>query len=178
MDHLNNPTPRHPISWAMGLVAAPLLEWHAANPGRGLEPFNAAMTLIVLVLVLSPLTRFEMSFRVFNTVHAPTPNSQDRAYQYSKRHPGMAYFPWNPLSTLMGEGKFYHFAYGMFDRDLANYPISRDHFRRNFPANARYVCFHSVYHQHVNALKARAMMYLPEFKRQCRDRRTSRMDLL
>ena len=162
--HWNNYAPS-PYFLGMGLIAL-LLEWSASNRRRGLRSFNASLTLIVLVLVLSPLTRGDESFSVINTVHPPSSNVQDVAFQYALRHPGTAYFPWNPLSSLLAEGKLYHFEFGMSDRELAGYPVSQRHFRQNIPANIRYVCFRPGNLQVFGKRFEKTMRYLPEFRRQ------------
>ena len=50
-------------------------------------------------------------------------------------------FPWNPLEHLVAEGRLYHFEYGVFDRILAGYPLTADHFRRHIPEHTRLVCY-------------------------------------
>ena len=101
---------------------------------------------------------------MINTVRPPSEyRAQEVAYRYSLRHPWTAYFPWQPLSTLLGEGKVYHFEYGMFDRELANFPVSQRHVRQNIPANLRYVCFPPYYKGFQFFQKS--MKYLPEYGR-------------
>lgn len=85
-------------------------------------------------------------------------NPQQIAYEYAKKHPGEAYFPWNPLSSLMAEGKLYHFEYGLFDRELAGFPVSDDHFRAYIPPNVRIIAFSQRNDGYV-------MRFLPEFSR-------------
>ncbi len=63
------------------------------------------------------------------------------AEQYLRKHQGEVYFPWNPLIHLAVEGKSYHFEYGVFDRDLAGFPVRDDHFLRHIPARTRLVCY-------------------------------------
>jgi hypothetical protein len=64
-----------------------------------------------------------------------------QAYRYAAAHPGEAYFPWYPLASLLAEGHWYHFSYGVFDRELAGRRIGEDHFLRYVPRNPKYVCF-------------------------------------
>jgi hypothetical protein len=160
--HWNNYAPA-PYFLGLALLAL-LMEWHATNLRRGLRSFNASLTLIVLIAVLSPMTRGDESFRVMNVVHPLSSNPQEIAYRYALRHPGMAYFPWHPLSSLLAEGKLYHFEFGMSDRELAGYPVSQPFFRQNIPANVRYVCFPAG-HKVFNKRFEKTMAYLPEFTR-------------
>jgi hypothetical protein len=60
---------------------------------------------------------------------------------FLRRHPGEAYFPWQPLPHLLVERKLYHFAYGLFDRELGGHGITEQHFQRFVPEHCRYVCF-------------------------------------
>ncbi len=84
-------------------------------------------------------------------------NPQERAYEFARTHPGKAYFPWNPLSTLMAEGQLYHFDYNVYDRQLAGFKPSDAHFRAHIPPEMQYVLFHE------NAHDQRVLAFLPEF---------------
>lgn len=149
-----------PYFLAMALIAV-LMEWYETNLRRGFKSFNAHLALIVLILVLAPLTRGAEGFAVINAVRDPMNNQHEQAYRYLKRHPGMAYFPWLPMSHLRAEGKIYHLEYGMSDRELGGFHVSPDHFRRNTPANFRYVCY---FGDPPPPLK-QTMRYLPDFTR-------------
>jgi hypothetical protein len=125
---------------SLGLIAL-VMEWYATNRQRGLRLFNAGLTLIMLVLVLSPLSKCgEDNFVTFNTIHPLMPNANEDAYRYSLRHPGTAYFPFHPVSSLLGEGKVYHHLFGMVDREWAGHPLTAKHFREHLPANLKYIC--------------------------------------
>ena len=84
-------------------------------------------------------------------------NPQEEAYRYALAHPGEAYFPWNPLSTLLAEGRLDHFDYNVYDRELAGFPLSEKHFRAHLPPSPRVVFFHDDAHDQ------RVMRYLPSF---------------
>lgn len=66
-------------------------------------------------------------------------NALERAYLYSRKNPGRVYFPWHPLAALLGEGRLYHFDYGIFDRKLAGDPPSREHLWANLPEEMRFI---------------------------------------
>jgi hypothetical protein len=76
-----------------------------------------------------------MNFQAHN--HA----AMDRAVSYARAHPGRVYFPWNPLLTLMAEQRAYHFAYGVYDRELAGMPVTPEHFRAGLPADVQEVLY-------------------------------------
>jgi hypothetical protein len=84
--------------------------------------------------------------------------SRQTAYEYAKRHPGEVWFPWDPLTSLMAEGKSYHFIYGLYDRSLSGFPLSQEHFLRHMPSNIRIVAdpWDDLSYRYVSLL-------LPEF---------------
>ena len=67
--------------------------------------------------------------------------AMDWAVSYAREHPGQVYFPWNPLLTLMAEHRAYHFAYGVYDRELAGMPVTPEHFRAGLPADVTEVLY-------------------------------------
>ena len=83
------------------------------------------------------------------------PNPHQQAYEFARAHPDEAYFPGHPLSTLLADGKLYHFAYGVIDRTLGGSPPSPAHFRANLPSHLEYVV--------VRGGDRKTMDYLPEF---------------
>ena len=56
---------------------------------------------------------------IFVAIRDVDNNQQEIAYRRSKAHPGVVYFPWQPLSTLLGEGRLYHFEWGAYDHYVA-----------------------------------------------------------
>ena len=68
-------------------------------------------------------------------------NPQESAFRYVQNHPGKGYFPWTPLAHLLGEGRLYHFDYGMSDRRLGNHPITREHFWHHVPRELEFVAY-------------------------------------
>jgi hypothetical protein len=89
-------------------------------------------------------------------------NDERVAYEYIRRHPGEAYFPWNPLSSLMAEGKAYHFYFGLLDRELAGFKVRPGHFLADIPANIRIVAYPGKSpKESIDYMKT----YLPEFRK-------------
>jgi hypothetical protein len=80
------------------------------------------------------------------------------AWNYARENPGKAYFPWDPLATLMAEGRMYHFEYGVLDRIYAGHPPETTRMRHDLPAGAEVVIY-------PRADYPRTMLreYLPEF---------------
>jgi hypothetical protein len=56
-------------------------------------------------------------------------------YQYALKHPGKAYFPWNPLADFFAEHRFYHFDSALLDREVAGYGIDCHQFISGIPPN-------------------------------------------
>ncbi len=66
-------------------------------------------------------------------------NSNQLAYEFAARHPGEAYFPWQPLASLLAEGRLYHFEFGMADRYFGGYEPSPAHVRAHVPPRLRWI---------------------------------------
>lgn len=119
-----------------------LLDWHARNRERGLDRANVALKAALLVSPFCPLMAVNTNLlNQYNTLPPATMNAQEVAYRYALNHPGEAYFPWNPLSSLMAEGKAYHFEPGMMDRELGGVAPSPSHFHRYLPDRLRLVAY-------------------------------------
>jgi hypothetical protein len=42
---------------------------------------------------------------------------------------------------VLVESRYYHFDYGLYDRELAGFPLSEEHVRHHIPPTARLLCF-------------------------------------
>jgi hypothetical protein len=96
--------------------------------------------LFVLNLVLTLLIAQEIAL-AFAKPGPTWQEQQQAAVRYIEGHKGEVYFPWNPLEHLVVEGRLYHYEYGVFDRILAGYPLSDDHFLEEIPPHTRLVCY-------------------------------------
>lgn len=71
------------------------------------------------------------------TVHASLrnlrANASQTAHTYNLRHPGLAYFPCNPMTSLLKDGKLYHLDSALYDRELAGYPLTPKQLRSGLP---------------------------------------------
>ncbi len=52
----------------------------------------------------------------YRTIARPWDNQQEKIYDFAQANPGIVYFPWNTLSTLLAERRLYHFEWGLHDR--------------------------------------------------------------
>lgn len=68
-------------------------------------------------------------------------NEHEQAYRYSMQHPGEVYFPSYPLSTLLAEGKLYHFAAGIDSAEWGREHVDEPWLRRWLPANLQRVLY-------------------------------------
>lgn len=123
-----------------------------------------AMILVGMNFALSILLNQQLGLALGNPPKSGTPartswTESRQAEGYIRAHRGKVYFPWNPLEHLLVENKLYHFEYGVFDRDLAGMPISREHFLRHIPQQTELVC----YPQGAHVANEISMRYLKDF---------------
>jgi hypothetical protein len=69
------------------------------------------------------------------------PSPTARVFEYCRLHPGRMYFPWHPAAVLAAEGKLNHFYYALYDRALAGWPITPEHFAAHAPDPQAPICF-------------------------------------
>jgi len=119
---------------------------------------------VLLILLITGLTYANMvKFTGIGPIlYGLSSNEQKVAYEYAKTHPGEAYFPTHPLSSLLAEGKLYHHAYGLFDRELSGFQVTSERFRAHVPAEIRLVAFLPA----KGSVGAYVLKYLPEFSKQ------------
>ena len=94
----------------------------------------------------------------WRSLAVPLDNPQEQAYDFALRHPGEAYFPWQPLSTLLAEGRLDHFNFQVHARTAAGYPLSQEHFEAYIPPDLQFVFFRP------KARDYSVLQYLLEFK--------------
>ena len=126
------------------LVAA-LLCWLASiaqEQGRPL-PGRIAAVLAVLVMINAPRA---LEYPGWS---AAWDNHNEAAYRYDVRHPGQIYFPWNPLTSLLAEGKLYHFDYGVFDRNLGGAHVSAEHIAQHLPSPRPPIASFIAHHDYI-----------------------------
>jgi len=149
-----------PVVYFGAMALAALVLGRAAG-GRGGRLRRGSLAAAVAVSLVSPLGLGGGLVREWSGVRSLADNPQDAGYRYARQHPGEAYFPWNPLSTLLAEGRLTDFEYGLFDRDLAGRPLPAEEFRKDLPAGLRLVAFPP------DRQSEWVLRLLPEFSRRC-----------
>lgn len=105
------------------------------------DPQSRILAVAVIAALLIPVAVFEAPLAL--AIPREYKNLKDselqRAFVYLQQHPGRAYFPWFPLSHYFAEGRFYHFAFGIFDRVSSGDVVTPAELRPNIPAQAQVV---------------------------------------
>jgi hypothetical protein len=60
-------------------------------------------------------------------------NPLQTAMAYNRKHPGHAYFPWNPAVGLIGENRLYHLDPAISDREVVGYPLTVKQLQSGLP---------------------------------------------
>jgi hypothetical protein len=121
-------------------VACALTEFAAA--GVRVRPW-LAVALGVSLLVNAP------ELRELRDARRLGESQGDVVFRYLRAHPGGIYFPWNPLSSLLAEGRLYHFDYGVFDRNLGGLAVSPSHLRAHLPGERPLIASFIAHHDYI-----------------------------
>jgi hypothetical protein len=76
-------------------------------------------------------------------------NQNEIAFRYDRAHPGRVYFPWNPLTSLLAEGRAFHADYAVFDRNLGGARVTPDHLTRGMPASRPLIASFIAHHDYI-----------------------------
>jgi hypothetical protein len=60
-------------------------------------------------------------------------NASQTAHTYNLRYPGVAYFPYNPMTSLLTDGKLYDLDVALYDREIAGYPLTPQQLQSGLP---------------------------------------------
>jgi len=120
---------------ALGLVQCAT---GTSAPGRRIPQWTAKL-LMALLLVSFAYRAFVTPAAVSQTLAALPYNSSQKTYELAKQHPGMIYFPGNPLSSLLAEGRLYHFLMGLHERAMDGYSPSSQYFWEYMPPNMQLI---------------------------------------
>jgi hypothetical protein len=113
-------------------------ETWADFPSRLVLGGTSLLCLALAVVCLNPWPKLIDNYHELADLEH---NPQQVAYEFSLKHPDAAYFPWNPLSTLMSDGKYYHFEYGVGDYYLAGDVLPADQIRAHLPSAMAYLVY-------------------------------------
>ena len=132
-------------SYVVFFLAAAFVCWlvETGKPGEPLHHLRTAVPLTLLLLLNGPQVLDYPGWA------ATWRNQNEISYDYDRKHPGAVYFPWNPLSSLLAEGKLYHFDYGVFDRNLGGARVSPDHLQKHLPSPHPVVASYIAHHDYI-----------------------------
>jgi hypothetical protein len=140
-------------------VAAGLaIEQCLADPGNSLLRGCAWMCAALGILVgIAPGTLLSLPSRL-RDVHQ---NAPEAALHYEQRRPGRAYFPCNPMASLLADGRVYHVDYSVYDREVAGYPLTSHQFEAGLPAGFTVVAIPPGEQPQSSALRDMLKRYEP-----------------
>jgi hypothetical protein len=111
---------------------------------------TAAGVLAGAVIFLGCLRTIPWQVNYFRVLAAAPPTEQDIAFAYIQQQPGEVYFPNFPLAHLFGEGKLYHYDYGIIDRENGGFAVDRAQYLAHIPPRTRLLCFSPDWRRQVN----------------------------
>jgi hypothetical protein len=80
-----------------------------------------------------------LPLRVATRIVAGGPSPLARCTALAADRPGEVYFPWQPLASLVGEGRLYHVDYGLLDLRFSGFEMSEEWLMAGLPARLAYV---------------------------------------
>jgi len=107
-------------------------------PGRVVLGGASLLALMLTLVCLNPWPKLIDDYHELADLGH---NPQQVAFEFSRKHPNAAYFPWNPLSTLMADGKYYHFEYGIGDYYLAGDIPPPEQIQAQLPSAMAYLVY-------------------------------------
>jgi hypothetical protein len=78
---------------------------------------------------------------LFQEIATMRENPQEQAFVDCQTYPETNYFPWNVLSTLEADGKFYNSELGIVQRYMAKMDPTEQQLLSHLPRNTRYVSY-------------------------------------
>jgi hypothetical protein len=108
---------------------------------RSNEHLQIAAFTPVAVAVLIAVSSFSLAVRtpeLKNTFHEARAEVVEN---YSRKHPGEMYFPFNPVAVYLAEGRFYHTDWGLENRGRAGFVATATEFANDIPKRARFIAY-------------------------------------
>ncbi len=93
------------------------------------------------LLVGMLLAHIPLAFGIGRNLRRVGTNATQVAFNYERRHPGRAYFPFNPLAVLLADGRLTHFDHALFNREVAGFPTSPGQFAAGFPSGCALIAY-------------------------------------
>jgi hypothetical protein len=132
---------RNSIHSAYYLIAACTLA--VSRVGRQLVDraprFTPALLLLGACIPLTLAVQLVSSYP--QRAELPQRSLSPEAFDFSRQHPHEVYFPWDPLTTLLTDGRLYHFEYGIRDRIYAGQTPLPAQIAQGLPSRLRYVVY-------------------------------------
>jgi hypothetical protein len=132
------------------------IEQRLAGPDNSFVRGIAWMCAAIGILVsIAPGTLISLPSRL-RDVHF---NAPETALQYELRYPGRAYFPVNPMASLLSSGRAYHVDFSVYDREIAGYPLTRRQFESGLPPGFKLVAMPPGEQPQSGALRSMLQRY-------------------
>ena len=145
------------------VAAAMALAQTACQESRRLGSLGIMPVRTALGTILVALTAWTVpSVREIGDIRSVlAQNPEKAAFTYARTHQERAFFPFNPLITLMSEGRAYHFSGALYDLNLAGFGLDTEQFRRWIPSELEVVLVPATRREYGNY----ALQFLPEYGR-------------
>jgi hypothetical protein len=129
----------------------------------GDERYHGRVVRSVLLAACSTLV-FAPVRPLKNLEDANYPDPLAAAFQFEKKNPGRAYFPWNTLSVEMASGNVYHAEDGILSLAMAGIDLAVEQFHSHLPPHAKLLALPPNYPAYWT--NRRIQRVLPEYHRQ------------
>ena len=141
------------------LLAAVILGLRAVAAHGPQADATSKVILLTLLVIYLPVSVNKLGSlpRIASNLRE---NPQQVAFDYLKKHPGEAYFPWTPLGSIMAERQAYHYDHAVADRERSGFPVSRERFLDHIPSGFQLLAYPPEYGDYQ---PRKALQYLPEF---------------
>ena len=129
------------IAYFVGISASAGLADRWTGERQRNQSLSNAVKILATLLILAGLARMPLTLFGLLDGRDSAANPTQEAYNYEKAHPGVAYFPLNPLAVLLASERLTHCDCALVDRELAGFGIGVEQFRQHVPKDFRIVAF-------------------------------------
>jgi hypothetical protein len=110
-------------------AAALALQTHLTDQDRALRLSTRFFLALGILVGLAPGLVLTLVPGVRNLRGSPL----HTAIAYNHKHPGRAYFPWNPAVGLLDDHRLYHLDPALYDREAVGYGLTRQQLESGLP---------------------------------------------